>query len=179
MYSQTLFVDTLIGEKAPPINGKNAKDLSLLKLSSLMKNVYREKDSDGEYKTENGQYVWRVKRNIVVINFFATYCVPCIREIPTFNTIADKFREHNVKLLYVNVDAQTPLSTLRRFIIRHNIEVPMMIPNQYHAVNEYQVLSLPRIVIIDTNHRVSNVIVGFREDFETQITSVINELLPR
>ena len=168
--------NSLVGQSAPLINGKNARDFGLIKLSSLMKTVYREKNADGTYREINGQYVWQVKKNVVVINFFATYCIPCIKEIPTFNKIAQIYRDRNVKLIYVNVDAKMTLSKLRRLIIKYKISVPMMVPNQSDAVNKYQVYNLPRIVVIDQEQRIANLIVGFQEDFESQMTAIIDGL---
>ncbi len=40
----------------------------------------------------------------LVINFWATYCGPCIEELPYFHTIAEKYRQQKVKLLLVSLD---------------------------------------------------------------------------
>jgi len=36
--------------------------------------------------------VMQVTRNVVVLNFFATYCIPCIREIPAYNRLYQKYQ---------------------------------------------------------------------------------------
>ena len=169
--------DSLVGQPAPMINGKNAKDFGLLKLSSLMKSIYREKTAEGEYKEVDGKYVWRVRRNVVVVNFFATYCLPCIKEIPIFNRIAERYRHADVKLVYVNVDPDTTVAKLRRLIIKHRIRVPMMVPNQYHAVKQYQATSLPRIVLIDRQGKIVDVMIGLQEDLERRLIAKIDRVL--
>ena len=40
----------------------------------------------------------------VVVNFWATYCVPCIKEIPYFQEIVAKYKDNGVKLLLVSLD---------------------------------------------------------------------------
>ncbi|HEX4958425.1 MAG TPA: TlpA disulfide reductase family protein [Lacibacter sp.] len=40
----------------------------------------------------------------LVINFWATFCGPCIEEIPYFQTITDKYKDQKVKLLLVSLD---------------------------------------------------------------------------
>ena len=40
----------------------------------------------------------------VVINFWATYCVPCIKEIPYFQEVVKKYKDRGVKLLLVSLD---------------------------------------------------------------------------
>lgn len=42
--------------------------------------------------------------SILVINFWATFCKPCNEEIPYFETIVKKYKEHKVKLLLVSLD---------------------------------------------------------------------------
>lgn len=40
----------------------------------------------------------------VIVNFWATYCAPCIKEIPYFQEVVKKYREKGVKLLLVSLD---------------------------------------------------------------------------
>ena len=42
--------------------------------------------------------------SVLVINFWATFCGPCIAEIPYFHTVANKYKNQNVKLLLVSMD---------------------------------------------------------------------------
>src|SRR5688572_26865887 len=40
----------------------------------------------------------------VIVNFWATYCVPCIKEIPYFQEIVARYKDKGVKLLLVSLD---------------------------------------------------------------------------
>lgn len=42
--------------------------------------------------------------SVLVVNFWATFCKPCIHEIPYFQTITEKFKDQRVKLLLVSLD---------------------------------------------------------------------------
>ncbi|HLP38915.1 TlpA disulfide reductase family protein [Lacibacter sp.] len=42
--------------------------------------------------------------SVLVINFWATFCVPCIAELPYFHSITNKYKKQNVKLLLVSLD---------------------------------------------------------------------------
>ena len=42
--------------------------------------------------------------SVLVINFWATFCKPCIHEIPYFQTITEKYKDQKVKLLLVSLD---------------------------------------------------------------------------
>ena len=146
-------------------------------MASLMKGITRKKDSKGNFIEQDGKYVFEVNHNLVVLNFFSTSCIPCIKEIPAYNQIARKFRDQPVKLIYVNVDANKTQSDIKRFIIRKKIKVPMMMPNQKDAIKKYQVYSLPRIVIIDRQKKIAHEIRGFKEDLNEQLTLLVDDLL--
>lgn len=48
---------------------------------------------------------------IYVVNFWATWCAPCIKEIPYFEQFGEKYRDRNVKVLMVNLDMRSQLET--------------------------------------------------------------------
>ena len=45
---------------------------------------------------------------VVVVNFWATWCVPCIREIPSFNKLHQDFAGQGVAVLGVSMDDEDP-----------------------------------------------------------------------
>ena len=169
--------DPLIGKPAPSLSGKNAIGRGLLKLSKLMLELSYEKDVLGKLKEVNGKYVLKTTKNVVVLNFFSTSCIPCIREIPTYNKIASDFKNDPVKLVYVNIDANVSSLKIRRFIARKRIKVPMMMPNQKEAIKKYDAYRLPRMVIIDRQGKIDTVITGFKENLDEELTSLIRNLL--
>ena len=168
--------DALIGEKAPGISGRLALGHGLIKLRKLMVELEYERDESGKFKEVNGKYVLKIKRNVVVLNFFSTTCIPCVREIPTYNKIAEKFKDKPVKLIYVNVDSNVNPLEIRRFLARKRIKVPMMLPNQRDAIKKYNAYALPRLVIINKNGKVERVISGFSESLEEELTQLIENL---
>ena len=169
--------NSLLGMKAPIIIGKIIPGNGLLNLKKLMVEISREKDENGNFKEKDGKYIWKVNKNVVVLNFFSTSCIPCIKEIPTFNTVAKKFSAKNIKFVYVNVDPDVSYNEISRFIIRKNIQVPMILPNQKETIKNYNVYSLPRIIIIDRNQKITNIISGFEKSLENQLSEIIQSLM--
>ncbi|MBF0238258.1 MAG: TlpA family protein disulfide reductase [SAR324 cluster bacterium] len=168
--------DALIGQKAPELSGEPAVGGGLLKVSKMSRELEFVKDAQGKFIEKDGEYVMRITRNIIVLNFFATYCVPCIKEIPAFNRLYQKYRDKAVKLLYVNVDPEMDQAKVQRFIVEKHMEPPMMLPNQQQTMKAYGVESLPRIVIIDRDGNIAEVITGFQADLEQQLSDVIEKL---
>lgn len=168
---------SLIGTKAPELSGKKAIGNGLIKLSRLFKEIGFEKDKKGKFIERNGKYVLKITKNVVVINFFSTSCIPCIREIPTYNDVAKHFRDKNVKLIYINIDYDISDARLIHFIKRRGIQVPMMLANQKEAIRKYSVSHLPRIVIIDKNQNIAHELKGFKEDLNKKLVTYINDIL--
>ncbi|MDX9942488.1 MAG: thioredoxin domain-containing protein [Bacteroidales bacterium] len=48
---------------------------------------------------------------IYVVNFWATWCAPCVREIPVFETIQEQYKDQKVKVLLVSLDFPNQLES--------------------------------------------------------------------
>ncbi len=160
-----------IGKQAPLLRGKKAIGRGLLSLDKLMK------EYKGLKKDKNGKPVAIWKHNVVVLNFFSTDCIPCMKEIPTYNKLAKKYENKDVKMIYINVEADVNPVDLRLFVARKNIRVPMMIPDQRVAVKSYNAYRLPRLVIINKQQKIEHIITGFNENLDQEISTIVDRLL--
>ena len=63
----------------------------------------------------------------VIINFWATYCGPCIEEIPYFQELAKKYEEKGVKLILVSLDFEEAYpDKIRKFSIKRKFTAPIV-----------------------------------------------------
>ena len=61
----------------------------------------------------NDRY-FQVKDSLVIINFWATWCKPCVRELPDFNEAASKYKGQKVKFVFVSLDF---LDTMEKSVV--------------------------------------------------------------
>ena len=54
--------------------------------------------------TDVEKYVAKENNDVLVINMWATFCKPCVAEIPAFIKVTDKYKSQNAKLLLVSLD---------------------------------------------------------------------------
>src|SRR5687768_9011722 len=54
--------------------------------------------------TDVENYMTSSKDEVLVINFWATFCKPCVAEIPSFIKITDQYKSQHVKLMLVSLD---------------------------------------------------------------------------
>ncbi len=61
--------------------------------------------------------------SVFLVNFWATWCVPCVKELPEFEKINKSFSDKNVKVLLVSLDNPRHMkSRLLPFIEKHELE---------------------------------------------------------
>jgi thiol-disulfide isomerase/thioredoxin len=69
-----------------------------------------------------------VNNKLYVINFWATWCGPCIKEIPHFEKVAAEFPSHEVEFIMVSLDFPSQLEkTLIPFIKKNNMKLNVIL----------------------------------------------------
>ncbi|WP_031434703.1 TlpA family protein disulfide reductase [Methylomarinum vadi] len=65
---------------------------------------------------------WRGK--ILIINFWATWCPPCLKEIPEFVKLQTELTSKNVQFIGIAIEEQEPVA---EFLASHSVNYPMLI----------------------------------------------------
>lgn len=69
-----------------------------------------------------------------VINFWATWCAPCVKELPYFERLKTEYASKNVDVLLVSLDFPNVYNTkLKPFIIEHNIQSKIVALNDQNS----------------------------------------------
>ncbi|MDW5290482.1 TlpA family protein disulfide reductase [Formosa sp. PL04] len=65
-----------------------------------------------------------------VINFWATWCAPCVKELPHFEKLKTEYASKNLDVLLVSLDFEQAYETkLKPFIVEHNIQSKVVVLN--------------------------------------------------
>ncbi len=81
----------------------------------------------------------------VVVNFWATWCPPCVEEMPALQALADS----GVKVFGINM--REDAEAVRDFVTDLGITYPILLDPDDATVLAYSVLGLPQTVVIDAN----------------------------
>ena len=92
--------------------------------------------------------VSQAKGKVVIVNFFATWCPPCIEEIPGLIRIRTQYPADKVELLGVSVDENR--SQLTEFMGRTPFNYPVFQARD-ELVRFFGISSIPRLLIYDTS----------------------------
>jgi len=95
---------------------------------------------------------------VVVVNFWATWCGPCRREIPDFNEVYASYRDRGVEFLGISLD-DDPRAAVPAFMAHVPISYPVLVGSPEIAMR-YNVNGIPHTIIIDRSGRVAYNVVG-------------------
>ena len=85
---------------------------------------------------------------VVVVNFWATYCVPCLKEIPTFNQLHEQFADRGVVVLGVSMDADGGAPLVESFLKKHPMKYRVALGSE-KMTDLFHVDQLPTTVVFD------------------------------
>lgn len=116
-----------------------------------------------------------LKGKVVFINFWATWCPPCIAEMPSINGLYLKYRgSENVVFIMVDVDGKVAASSA--FLKRRNLSLPLYIPaSAIPAV--YFSGSLPTTVILDKSGDIAFHHIGGADYSNVKVSALIDKLV--
>jgi thiol:disulfide interchange protein DsbD len=100
-----------------------------------------------------------LRGKIVVMNFWATWCVPCIREIPSFNRMHQQLADKGVVVIGVSMDEDgAPL--VKGFLKKHPMEYAVALGSE-KVGQQFQVNQLPTTVVFDRSGKAMKRFEGF------------------
>lgn len=113
------------------------------------------------------------KPKALVLSFFQTTCLPCIREAPLLQRLAKEYEAKKIPFYYVNLDSTLNESRLESFLSRLKVTMPMVIVDPRLVADSYQAYAFPRLVILDGQRRVLGIIEGYHPNLEEEIQSIL------
>jgi thiol-disulfide isomerase/thioredoxin len=112
---------------------------------------------------------------VVVINFWATWCGPCRQEMPLLDELYGKYQRAGLVLLSVNLD-ETAAPAIE---MAHTLKVsyPVLFDTRKEVSRAYDVSAMPVTVLVDRAGLVRYVSEGYKPGYEKRYTDKLRELL--
>lgn len=121
--------------------------------------------------TDVEKYMTSAKGEILVINFWATFCKPCVAEIPSFIKITERYKDEKVKLLLVSLDLPSYYpAKIASFSKKHNFKTNIVWLSETNAdyfcpkIDKSWSGSIPATLILNTA-------TGYRKFVEDEMSA--------
>ena len=114
-----------------------------------------------------------LKGNVIILNFFGTWCPPCRAEIPDFIKLQNNYASKGFTV--VGVSREAP-GDVKSFVTGQGINYPVWIDGTGKAHNIYgPIRGIPTTFIIDKNFKIQRMYVGARsgEVFENDVLELL------
>jgi len=119
------------------------------------------------------------KGQVVVLDFWATWCGPCKASFPGMQQLVNKYKEKNVKFLFVDAfenDKENVLrGNIRQFLNDNKYSFNVLLDLTNNTSQNYKINSIPSKIIIDKNGKIVHLVVG--SGAEEQLSYIIDGLL--
>jgi len=113
-------------------------------------------------------------RQVVVLNFWATWCPPCVEETPSLEKFAEQMRLQGVAVMGVSVDGDAV--ALQTFAAEQHLSFPILRDPNQSVASRYGTFKFPETYIIDQEGRVAEKLIGAVDWQDSRIVTFVQEL---
>ena len=116
----------------------------------------------------------QLKGQVVVLNFWATWCPPCIEEMPSLVEMQQRMKAKGVTVLAVSVDADA--GSYHQFLKEHGVNLLSVRDGDMKSNNLYGTFKFPETYIIDRNGVVRRKFIGAVDWMEPEVIDFLGKL---
>ena len=135
---------------------------------------FRLQDLDGNWLTLSEE----LDANVVYLTFWATWCVPCRREMPHLQELYEELADRGFLIIGVNTDPPGTTSKIKPYVKRYDISYPTVLDPDNNVLDKYNpTRELPYGVLVGRSGDVRQIFPGYRAGDERLLRDKVLELL--
>ncbi|MCC5810702.1 MAG: TlpA family protein disulfide reductase [Ectothiorhodospiraceae bacterium] len=112
---------------------------------------------------------------VVLLNFWATWCGPCRQEMPPLNVLHERYQRLGFVVLGVSIDDDPSVAV--RMAEQLGVSYPILFDADKQASRLYEVVGMPSTYLIGRDGKVRHVHIGFRDSYIEQYEAQVRQLL--
>ena len=115
------------------------------------------------------------KQKIVILDFWASWCGPCLQVMPQIDRVVHEFAEQGVELIAINLE-ETP-EQVKAALARLSLSTTVALDRDGRVAERYGATSIPQTVIIDREGKVARLFVGGGARFDEQLRTALKTVI--
>ena len=110
---------------------------------------------------------------VVLLDLWATWCIPCLEGIPFYNELLDKYQDDGLEIIGIAV--QSDYDAIQPIIDQYHIQYPILVGNK-DVETAYRVIGFPTAFLIDRDGDIQHKLLGTKqvEEAEGEIRQMLN-----
>ena len=115
---------------------------------------------------------------VVVLNFWATWCVPCRVEMPSFEKLFRRYRSEGVTVLAITLDKNSE-ERIKSFVDEYGLSFPILLDDKSEVERLYPSMTIPFTYVIDREGRIVARVDGAKNWESNETFEAIDYLLKK
>jgi len=115
----------------------------------------------------------------IVLDFWATWCKPCVKYLPKLQKIYDKYKGDGLIVVGINEDGPRNRAKINPFVKSKRINFPILIDANSQVMRNYRIMGLPATIIISPDGKIYKVHKSYKPGDEKILEKEIQELLSK
>ena len=118
------------------------------------------------------------KGKLVILNFWATWCAPCLEEMPAFEKLYRRYRSQGLTVIAVSLD-KGDTSKVAKFVDEHSLTFPVLLDLDGIAERIYPSFTIPFTYVIDKKGRIAARVDGAKNWSSNETFAALDILIKR
>jgi thiol-disulfide isomerase/thioredoxin len=114
---------------------------------------------------------------LTIIDFWASWCKPCIKSMPKLEALRNAYESQGVELISINADGPRSIAKVRPLVKSLGLKSVVLIDINKEVMTDVDVYQLPTLLVVDASDKVVYRHEGYNEGDEKEVEREIKKLL--
>ncbi len=114
---------------------------------------------------------------LTIIDFWATWCKPCLNAIPRLIELSEKYQDKGVKFIGISVDGPRSIAKVLPMVETLKISYPVLLDQDMNIANQLNIAAFPTLLFVGPNNKILQFHEGFSSGEEKEIEKEIQKYL--